>query len=127
MDFITRWEETLKKYLLFLVPAMLLAAKGFADLWISAYAQPWIALTLLMMANVIALMILTLASAAIYLMKRSFWFPPGKLFVLITGMALYFDYSLGRTFGVTELAVPLTVWLLWGIVAYRVSREPERL
>lgn len=110
-----------------MVPAMLLAAKGFADLWITGHSQPWIALTLLMLANVIALMVLTLVSAVVYLMKRSCWFPPGKLIVLLTGIALYLDYSMGRTFGVMELVVPVVIWLLWGILAYRVIREPGRL
>lgn len=109
----------LRKYLLFLVPAMMIAAKGFADLWVSGQSQPWTALTLLALANVMALMALTMVSAAVYLLRRSFWMPPCRLVVLITGMELYFGYSLGRTFGIKELAVPAAVWLLWGIAAYR--------
>ncbi len=127
MNFFNYRKEMFRKYLLFMVPAMLIAAKGFADLWISGSDQPWLALTVLALANVMALMDLTLVSAAVYLLKRSFWIPPCRLIVLITGMELYFRHSLGRTSGVRELAVPVAVWLLWSVLAYRSRKEPERL
>lgn len=120
-------KHILRKYLLFMVPAMLIAAKGFADLWVSGSGQPWMALTMLALANMMALVDLTLVSAAVYLFKRSFWIPPCKLIVLITGMELYFRHSLGRTYGVRELAVPVAVWLLWSVLAYRSRKELERL
>lgn len=113
------------KYILFLVPAMLLASKGFTDLWISGQKQPYIALTLLMLSVVSALMFLTLASVFLYLSHRQFWIPPGKLILLITGMKLYFDFSLGNTVGLMGLAVAVEMWLFWGIMACRKNRRMQ--
>lgn len=107
------------QYILFMIPAMLLAAKGYADLWIAAQRQPYIALSLLMLSLVAALMLLTLASALHLLARRNFWTPPGKLIVLVAGMKLFFDCSLGTTLGLVWIVLPLGLWFLWGALAYR--------
>ncbi len=107
----------------FMLPAMLIAAKGFADLWIASGEQPYLAWTLLLVSVVTALLYLTIASAMVYLSTRQFWMPPAKLILMITGMILYFDFSLGRTLGLIGLAAPVGLWFLWGILAYRKKRN----
>lgn len=107
------------KYIVFLIPAMIIASKGFSDLWIAGQKQPYLALTLLMLSIVTALMLLTMASVFFYLSHRQFWIPPGKLILLITGMKLFFDYSLGNTLGYLELGMAVEMWLLWGVMACR--------
>ncbi len=111
------------KYIVFMIPAMIVSAKGFADLWLYGLRQPYYALTLLVLSIVTALMLLTLASAFFFLARREFWIPPGRLIVLATGMKLYFDVSLGTTVGLTGVVSSLGLWLLWGILAYRKSRS----
>lgn len=113
----------LLRYAVFMLPAMIVAAKGFADLWLYGLRQPYYALTLLVISIVTALMLLTLASAFFFLARREFWIPPGRLIVLATGMKLYFDVSLGTTIGLTGIVSSLGLWLLWGILAYRKSRS----
>lgn len=112
------------KYILFMAPAMFLAAKGFADLWISGQRQPYIALTLLLLAVVTALMLVTLASALLLLSRRHAWIPPGPLILIITGMKLFFDISLGTTVGIAPGLVATSIlWFTWASLAYRQYRR----
>ncbi len=111
------------KYIVFLIPAMIIASKGFSDLWIAGQKQPYLALILLMLSIVTALMLLTMASVFFYLSYRQFWIPPGKLILLITGMKLFFDYSLGNTLGYLELGMAVEMWLFWGVMACRKNRR----
>lgn len=117
------FKKIILKYIVFMAPAMLIAAKGFADLWLSGREQPYIALTLLVLAAVSALMLLTMASAFLYLSQQQSWIPPGKLILLTTGMKLYFDVSLGTTVGLLGMAASLGLWGVWGFLAYRHSRR----
>lgn len=120
-------KQFLLKYILFLLPAMAIAAKGFADLWVHGLLQPYYALTLLVLSFVTALLQLTMASAFIFLARRQFWIPPLRLIVLTAGMKLFFDASLGTTVGLAGLAASLGLWGLWGFLAYREYRGlPER-
>lgn len=109
-------------YIVFMIPAMLIAAKGFSDLWLSGQQQPYIALTLLVLAIMSALVALTLASVFLYLLNRQFWVPPAKLLLIAAGMKLYFDVSLGKTVGMWGLVAALGLWGLWGVLAYKKNR-----
>lgn len=115
-------KELFLNCIVFMMPAMLIAAKGFSDLWLSGRQQPYIALTLLVLAFMSALVVLTLASVFLYLLNRQFWVPPVKLLLLVAGMKLYFDVSLGKTVGMWGLAAALGLWGLWGVLAYRKNR-----
>lgn len=104
---------------LFLLPAMLMAAQGYCDLWIAAGRQPYVAGSLLVVTAVLMLALLTAVSAGCYLLSGSPWMPSVKLLVLVSGLQLYLGRSLGMRFGVLEILVPVTVWVLWGLMAYR--------
>lgn len=114
------------KRLLFMGPAMGLAALGFSDLWLAGRAQPYIAGALLLISLTLAAALLTACSAGLYLLRGTRWLPSPRLVVLVTGLQLYFDHSLGTHFGVRELAIPLGLWCLWGVLAHReLRRAPE--
>ncbi len=114
------------KLLLFMGPAMGLAALGFSDLWLAGRTQPYIAAALLLIALTLAMALVTACSAGLYLLRGTRWVPSPKLVVLATGLQLYFDHSLGTHFGAPELAIPLGLWCLWGVLAHReLRRAPE--
>lgn len=116
-------KKILMQYIVFMLPAMLISAKGFADIWVTGQQQPYTAATLLLLSTVMALLFLTMASAFLFISHRQFWIPPGKLILLTTGMILYFDFSLGKTIGLAGLAAPVALWAFWGLMAYHKNRS----